>query len=78
MGGGRLPAVNGKQVIRALGRVGFVVNRTSGSHHMLAHISDPARMVIVPMHGNHDIKAGTLRSILKQAGLTVEQFKELL
>lgn len=78
MGGGRLPAVNGKQVIRALGRAGFVVNRTSGSHHMLAHRSDPARIVIVPMHGSHDIKTGTLRSILKQAGITIEQFKDLL
>ena len=45
---------------------------------MLAHGSDPARIVIVPVHGNHDIKIGTLRSILKQAGLTVEQFKDLL
>jgi len=45
---------------------------------MLAHRSDPARIVIVPVHGNHDIKLGTLRSILKQAGLTVEQFNDLL
>lgn len=52
MGGGSLPAVNGKKVIRALEKAGFVVSRTKGSHHMLAHESDPTRIVIVPVHGN--------------------------
>jgi predicted RNA binding protein YcfA (HicA-like mRNA interferase family) len=78
MVGGRLPVVNGKQVIRALTKAGFVVDRISGSHHMLAHKSDPTRIVIVPVHGSRDVKIGTLRSILKQAGLTIEQFNEFL
>ena len=78
MGGGGLPAVNGKQVIRALEKAGFVVDRTSGSHHMLARNSDPTRIVIVPVHASRDLKTGTLRSIIKQAGLTIEQFKDLL
>jgi predicted RNA binding protein YcfA (HicA-like mRNA interferase family) len=73
-----LPAANGKQVIRALEKAGFVVKRTSGSHHMLAHVSDPMRILIVPVHASRNLKTGTLRSILKQAGLTVEQFKDLL
>ena len=58
--------------------VGFVVRRTHGSHYILAHTDDPTRMVIVPVHGNRDIKPGTLRPILRQAGLSVEEFLELL
>ncbi|HUK59873.1 MAG TPA: type II toxin-antitoxin system HicA family toxin [Stellaceae bacterium] len=37
----RLPAVDARQVLRALGRAGFTVVRISGSHHLLVHASDP-------------------------------------
>jgi predicted RNA binding protein YcfA (HicA-like mRNA interferase family) len=73
----RLPTVNGKQVIRALKRAGFVVSRTSGSHCRLVHTTDPRRNVTVPMHRT-DLRPGTLRSILAQAGLTVAEFIGLL
>jgi predicted RNA binding protein YcfA (HicA-like mRNA interferase family) len=78
MGGGRLPVVNGKRVIQALMRVGFVVNRTVGSHHVLVFPGDPTRTVTVPVHAGRDLKPGTLRSIIRQTGLTVEEFTELL
>lgn len=78
MGGGRLPAVNGKRVIQALTRTGFVVNRIVGSHHVLVYPEDPTRTVTVPVHAGRDLKPGTLRSIIRQTGLTVEQFTELL
>ena len=78
MGGGRLPAVNGKRVIQALTRAGFVVNRTVGSHHVLVYPKDPTRTVTVPVHAGRDLKPGTLRSIIRQTGLTVEEFTELL
>jgi predicted RNA binding protein YcfA (HicA-like mRNA interferase family) len=77
MGGGRLPAVNGKRVIQALTRTGFVVDRTVGSHHVLVYPGDPTRTVTVPVHAG-DLKPGTLRSIIRQTGLTVEEFTELL
>ena len=73
-----LPAVNGRRVIRALQRAGFVVDRIAGSHHLLVHQDDPRLLVTVPMHAGRDIKAGTLRGIIRQAGLTVEEFRDLL
>jgi predicted RNA binding protein YcfA (HicA-like mRNA interferase family) len=78
MSGGGLPVVNGRQVIRALMRAGFVVDRIAGSHHVLAYPQDPRRNVTVPVHAGRDLKRGTLRSILRQAGFTVEEFVDLL
>jgi predicted RNA binding protein YcfA (HicA-like mRNA interferase family) len=74
----RLPAVSGRRVVRALMRSGFVVDRIVGSHHVLARPGDPARVVTVPCHAARDLKPGTLRAIIRQAGLTVEEFNELL
>jgi predicted RNA binding protein YcfA (HicA-like mRNA interferase family) len=70
----RLPSLRARDVIRALERAGFGVSRMSGSHCRLVHQTDPARKVTVPLHGNTDIKRGTLRSIIAQAGLTVAEF----
>ena len=75
---GRLPVLRARAVIRALERAGFVVVRTVGSHNVLDHRDDPTRTVIVPGHGSRDMKPGTLRAIIKQAGLTVAQFRDLL
>jgi predicted RNA binding protein YcfA (HicA-like mRNA interferase family) len=74
----RLPSLRARDVIRALERAGFAVSRTSGSHCRLIHQTDPARKVTVPLHGNTDIKRGTLRGIIAQAGLTVAEFIALL
>jgi len=74
----RLPAVDARRAIRALERAGFHVVRTSGSHRLLVHVADPARAVVVLHHGSRDLKPGTLRSIIKQAGLTVDEFVRLL
>jgi predicted RNA binding protein YcfA (HicA-like mRNA interferase family) len=77
MGAG-LPVVSGKRVVRALTRAGFVIDRVIGSHHVLVFPGEITRAVTVPVHGNRDLKPGTLRSIVRQAGLSVEQFIELL
>jgi predicted RNA binding protein YcfA (HicA-like mRNA interferase family) len=74
----RLPSLNAKDVLRALQKAGFIVSRTSGSHVRLTHSKDPARQVTLPSHGSHDIKRGTLRAIIAQAGLTVAEFIALL
>ena len=74
----RLPAVNPRDVIRALEKAGFVVVRIKGSHHFLVHHCDPARTTNVPGHGSKDLPRGTLRAIIKQAGLTVDEFIALL
>jgi predicted RNA binding protein YcfA (HicA-like mRNA interferase family) len=78
MVGGRLPVVNGKRVIQALTKAGFVVNRIVGSHHVVVYPGDPTRTVTVPVHAGRDLKPGTLRSIIRQTGLTVEEFTALL
>jgi predicted RNA binding protein YcfA (HicA-like mRNA interferase family) len=78
MAGGGLPTANGKRVIQALKRAGFVVDRIVGSHHVLAFPGNPARTVSVPVHAGRDLKPGTLRGIIRQAGFSVEEFAALL
>jgi len=70
-----LPVVSGKNCIRALERVGFGVIRQVGSHVVLRR-PDPFCQVVVPDHRTLD--RGTLRSILRSAGLTPEKLRELL
>jgi len=78
MAAGGLPVVSGSRVVHALTRSGFVVDRIVGSHHVLVRLNDPTRTVTVPVHGNRDLKPGTLRAIIRQAGFTVEEFREFL
>ena len=74
----RLPQLNAKQVIRALQRADFVIERSSGSHHLLVHRTDPRRRATVAYHGSKDIPGGTLRNILRQAQLTIAELLDLL
>ena len=78
MAAARLPAVTGTRVVRALGKSGYVVDRIVGSHHVMKHLVNPARTVVVPCHSGRNLKPGTLRAIIRQAGLTVEEFNALL
>ncbi len=75
---GCLPVVSGKRVIQVLHRPGFFTDRIVGSHHVLVYPTDMTRTVTVPVHGNRDLKPGTLRSIIRQAGFTVEDFTDRL
>ena len=70
----KFPRVSGEQVKKALEKAGFVKASQKGSHVKLKHAD--GRIVIVPMH--RELKTGTLKSILRQARLTVEQLNELL
>ena len=65
--------VNGAQAARALQRLGFVVQRQTGSHLILRR---DARTVVVPQH--KPIKPGTLKGVIEQAGLTVQEFVDQL
>ena len=71
----KLPVVSGGQVVRALGKIGFVVYRQRGSHITMVRTSPPAQTTI-PNH--KELDRGTLRAIIRQAGLTVEEFLALL
>jgi predicted RNA binding protein YcfA (HicA-like mRNA interferase family) len=69
----RLPVVSGAQLVRALEKDGFEVVSTKGSHRKLRR---GGRTVIVPLHD--EIAMGTLASVLRAAGITSEQLRELL
>jgi predicted RNA binding protein YcfA (HicA-like mRNA interferase family) len=72
----KLPTdLSGREVRAALERAGFVFRRQTGSHMMLRR-DQPYARAIVP--DNKQIRSGTLRRIIADAGLTVEQFIELL
>ncbi|MDP2990248.1 MAG: type II toxin-antitoxin system HicA family toxin [Kiritimatiellota bacterium] len=71
------PLVSGKEAVKALQRLGFVFIRQKGSHAILRReTADGARGCVVPMH--REIQSGTLRGILKQAGVDVQDFIEQL
>lgn len=72
-----LPIVRPEAVIRALERAGFSVERVKGSHHALKHPDKPHLFVTVAFH-KREVPRGTLRAIIKQAGLTTEEFIALL
>ncbi len=73
----RLPTLTPRKVIQALERGGFVLLRTKGSHHHYVHPDRPERLVPIPYHAQ-DLKRPLLHSIIKQAGLTEEEFLDLL
>jgi predicted RNA binding protein YcfA (HicA-like mRNA interferase family) len=66
-----------KDVLRVLEREGFVVHHVSGSHYVLKHPDNRKLRVTLPWH-NRDLKRGTLRSIIEQAGYTTDEFADLL
>ena len=65
--------VNGAEAVRTLKRLGFVQLRQTGSHLILRKDN---RTVVVPQH--KPIKPGTLKGVIEQAGLTLEEFVEEL
>jgi predicted RNA binding protein YcfA (HicA-like mRNA interferase family) len=69
----RLPQLTGAEVVRRLKRLGFDEDHCRGSHVVLRHPVTTAT-TSVPCHGSKTIKKGTLHRILKQAGVTQEQF----
>ena len=71
-----VPAIRGSQVVRAPEKAGFVVGRVNGSHHIMHH--PDGRRTTVPVHAGRDIRPGTLRSILWDSGLTVDELQRLL
>ena len=71
----KLPVVSGRRCIQMLVKTGFYVKRQSGSHLILRR-DNPFTQVVVPDHKVLD--RGTLRAIIRQAGLSVEEFARLL
>lgn len=72
----RLPTLSGREVVQALRRLGYEEDRRTGSHVILRQGQPPHRRLTVPDHRN--LAQGTLRAVIRQAGLTVEEFVNLL
>ncbi|MBI4666747.1 MAG: type II toxin-antitoxin system HicA family toxin [Nitrospinae bacterium] len=66
---------SGKELVKALRRMGFYVDHQRGSH-IFMHNLGKGISVIVPLHS--EIKKGTLNSIIKKAGITTDELKKLL
>ncbi|MCY3802597.1 MAG: type II toxin-antitoxin system HicA family toxin [Chloroflexi bacterium] len=69
-----LPVISGDQFVKAVARIGFVWDRTRGSHMIL--IGPAGRRLTVPRH--RELGRGLLRALIRDAGLTREEFLELL
>ncbi|HXP78711.1 MAG TPA: type II toxin-antitoxin system HicA family toxin [Verrucomicrobiae bacterium] len=73
-----LPVLKPRKVLRALLRAGFAIHHQTGSHAQLRHPGKPHLRVTVPRHDQFDLPKPILRSILRQAEITVEEFLDLL
>ena len=68
----KLPVCSGRDAVRAFEKVGYVIDHQTGSHIILRH-SNRRRL---PDH--RELAKGTLRSLIREAGLTIEEFVALL
>jgi predicted RNA binding protein YcfA (HicA-like mRNA interferase family) len=69
--------VTATETLRALRRAGWEIARQSGSHASLTHSAKPG-IVVLALHRGITIPPGTLKGIIDQAGLTVDEFRALL
>ncbi len=72
----RLPRARGNEVVRALERAGFSVERTRGSHVFLKH--PDGRVTSVPVHSRETLGPGLLRAILRDVEMSVDELIALL
>lgn len=72
----RLPLVSSRNAIAAFEKAGFLFHHQTGSHKVLRRVSEPHDHLSVPER--KELARGTLRALIRQAGLTVEEFVELL
>ena len=73
----KLPVISGREAVKALERAGFIVIQQRGSHIRLKKTTkEEVIKLTIPLH--RTLKRGTLSRIIKDAGLTVEEFVELL
>jgi predicted RNA binding protein YcfA (HicA-like mRNA interferase family) len=72
----KLPLISGREAVKAFARIGYVQDHQKGSHIILRHQDPPHRRLTVPDH--RELAKGTLRSLIREAGVTVEEFQKLL
>lgn len=73
----KLPVISGKDFIKLLESIGFIVIRINGSHHRLKH--PDGRITTIPIHKNDSLPKGLLRKILREdIEMTVETLHALI
>jgi predicted RNA binding protein YcfA (HicA-like mRNA interferase family) len=72
----KLPVLKARELLTVLQRLGFVIHHQRGSHVQLKHTD--GRRITIPMHVAKEIRRGTLRAIITDLGLTVDEFVEVL
>jgi len=72
----KLPLISGREVVKVFRKIGYEIDHQTGSHIILRHGEPPHRRLSIPDH--KELAKGTLRALIRQAGLTVEEFIELL
>ncbi|MBI4366152.1 MAG: type II toxin-antitoxin system HicA family toxin [Deltaproteobacteria bacterium] len=72
----KLPVVSGQDALKAFRKIGYDLDHQTGSHLILRMTHPPFRRLTVPNH--RELAKGTLRSLIREAGLTVEAFTALL
>lgn len=72
----KLPVITAKETLRVLQKIGFRIDHTIGSHHILYH-SENSKRVTLPFHCK-GLPKGTILSILKSAGITKDDLKKYL
>lgn len=70
-----LPRISGRECVKALSKMGFVLRRQHGSH-MILRRTEPFTQLVVPDH--KELDRGTLRAIIRHANISVEEFRALL
>ena len=75
----KLPQVSGSRLLKVLSKAGFSVDRQKGSHvRLIKREGAEVRKITVSVHANKPLKVGTLLKIIKDAGMTKEEFFKLL
>ena len=64
-----MKSVSGKSLCKIVEQRGQILKRVTGSHHIYQS-ADNVEIISIPVHGNRDLKVGTLRSLMKVIGLT--------
>ena len=72
----KLPVVSGGEAVKAFSKIGYEADGQHGSHIILRNINPPHRRLSIPNH--RELAKGTLRALIREAGLTVEEFAQLL
>jgi len=72
----KLPVISGQKLVKIFLKIGYLADHQTGSHIILRHKNPPHRRITIPNHP--EIAKGTLLSIIRQSGLTREEFENML